>query len=454
MMRSLNGGEQEPQRSLRDATPAERIASLADPGTVSFFPPAGPSPHLARFGIAAHDDDGVVIARARVNGAAVLVAAQDQHYLAGSVGERHGAALQSMITAARHERPAAIVLLLASGGVRLHEANAAELALARVLSSILDARVDGIAVIAIGVASVFGGASVLACAADRLALLPGTRFGLSGPKVLESVHGKWALDADDERDVDGVFGAAARNATGFVELVTDDADALRAWIARAVAECDDFAGSVIAMHRRLGARIAGEAAPAPPFEALSCFDGAEPVDDAGRLWRRRECWLTRPNPGTTLGPADAHALDSALLASMASTGRGERTPLVIVEDSAGHAVSRAAEMRMISQFLAHHAAVLALIRARGRRLIGALVGVGHSAAFFSNALQAPVLYALPSSRVVAMDPSSVARVTGLSVDSMTDGDALLGHPVRHFASVGGVTAIIREASLSELGVSQ
>ena len=82
---------------------------------------------------------------------------------------------------ARREHPVAVVLLLASGGVRLHEANAAELALARVLRTMLDARVEGVAVLAIGAGHVFGGTSVLACAADRLALLPGSRIGLSGP---------------------------------------------------------------------------------------------------------------------------------------------------------------------------------------------------------------------------------------------------------------------------------
>jgi malonate decarboxylase beta subunit len=195
---------------LRMASPYARIAALADTGTVQPLPPAGPSPHIARYGITPHGDDGIVLARVRVGGAPMLVAAQDERYLAGSVGERHARALLAMVGVARREQPAAIVLLLASGGVRLHEANAAELALARALAGLLDARAAGIAVVAIGVGHVFGGASVLACAADRLALLPGTRIGLSGPKVLESVHGKWELDADDERDIEAVFGAAAR----------------------------------------------------------------------------------------------------------------------------------------------------------------------------------------------------------------------------------------------------
>ena len=167
---------------LRTASPRMRIAALADPDSVQFLPPAGPSPHIARFGMVAHADDGIVMARIRLGGSPMLVAAQDETYLAGSVGERHGIALQSMLAQARRERPAAIVLLLASGGVRLHEANAAELALSRALAALLDARADGVPVVAVGVGNLFGGTSVLACAADRLALLPGTRIGLSGPE--------------------------------------------------------------------------------------------------------------------------------------------------------------------------------------------------------------------------------------------------------------------------------
>jgi len=285
-------------------------------------------------------------------------------------------------------------------------------------------------------------------------LLPGTRFGLTGPRVLESVHGKWELDADDARDVDAVFGAKARNASGFVELLADDADAVRAWVVRAAHEREDFASSVVAMHAELGARVTDESARPTAFEALPCFDTAVPVDHGGCLWRRRECWLTRPNSGVMVGAADAHAMDSALLAEVARPRADERPPVVLVEDSAGHVVSRAAEMKLISQFLAHHAAVLALLRAQGTRLIGLLAGSGHSAAFFSNALQAPLLYALASSRVVAMEPSALARVTGVAAESLIEDDPLLGQPVRHFAAHGGVHGVIDEASLAALGIAR
>jgi len=437
---------------LAGAPPQQRIAALADAGSVEVFALPGPSPHLARYGIVPRDDDGIVVARIRVDGQPVLVAAQDERYLAGSVGERHGAALLAMLECARRERPVAVVLLLASGGVRLHEANVAELALARVLRAMLDARVEGLAVLAIAVGHVFGGASVLACAADRLALLPGSRFGLSGPRVLESVHGKWELDADDAQDVDNVFGAASRNQAGHVELLADDAEVVRAWVTRAAQDRAPFESQVYAMHTMLSARISGESTRMPAFEALPCFDGATPVDRDGRLWRRPECWLTPPNSGAAFGPADAHAQDSALLLHIAAPRAGKPAAIVLVEDSAGHAVSRAAEMRLVSQYLAHHAAVLALLRAQGIRLIGLLSGVGHSAAFFANALQAPVLYALADARVVAMEPAAIARVTGLDASTLVEDDPLLGQPVRHFAAWGGIARIVTTASLAAIGL--
>jgi len=110
-------------------------------------------------------------------------------------------------------------------------------------------------------------------------------------------------------------------------------------------------------------------------------------------------------------------------------------------------------MKLISQFLAHHASVLALLRRRGSRLVGLLAGVGHSAAFFTNALQAPVRYALAPSRVVAMEPSAIARVTGISAAPLIENDPLLGQPVRHLAAQGGIV-VIDEASLEALGIAR
>ena len=90
--------------------------------------------------------------------------------------------------------------------------------------------------------------------------------------------------------------------------------------------------------------------------------------------------------------------------------------------------------------------MLGLLRSRGVRIEGRLVGVGHSAAFFANALQADRVAALSTARVVAMDPPAMARVLRLDparLAALVEDDPLLGHPVRHFAALGGATIVER-----------
>ena len=296
-------------------------------------------------------------------------------------------------------------------------------------------RLTGIAVLAIAVGDVFGGASILACAADRLAMLPSARLGVSGPKVIESVHGKWELDAERAGDVDAVFGARARASRGGVDQIADDADAISGWIRMAAANVLPFGDHVARTHAQLET-----SSTLPSLPRIPPLTGASAEDKEGYLWRIGDVIATRHCADHSLGPDFSYALDSALLAKF---GNADAKPtLAIVEDSAGHEVSRAAEMRFISRYLAHHAAVLALLRDHGVRVVALLAGNGHSAAFFVNGLQADLLYALPQARVVAMEPAAIARVTGVDVATLIEDDLMLGQPVKHFAALGGVEAIV------------
>lgn len=402
--------------------PAGRLSALADAGTLALDPPAGASPHLARLGIAAREDDGVVTGRATIGGRRVLVAAQDERFLRGAAGERHARALEALFANAREERPDAVVLVMASGGVRLHEANAAELALARALRALVDARASGVPVLAIGAGDVFGGASVLACACDRLALLPEVRFGLSGPGVIEAARGRDEIAADDAQAVAGVFGAAARAHGGVADLVVDDPGALRAWIDIALRNAPPFERGVRDTQARLAERL-----------GFGASDAAWVAVDGGAAVLR--------GVGTTFGARDAIAIDAELLACLDAGGLAS---LSIREDSQGHEPTRAAEIAGLSQCLAHHACVLGLLRARGVPVGALLTGTGHSAAFFANALQADRVEALPGARVVAMEPPAMARVLRLDpakLAALVEDDPLLGHPVRHFAALGGATIV-------------
>ncbi len=163
----------------------------------------------------------------------MLAAAQDARFLGGSVGANHGAALRRLFERAIRERPDVVVLLVDSGGVRLHEANAAELELARALRALFDVRRAGIPTLAIVTGAAFGGASVVAAACAHLCFLPAARFGLSGPGVIETARGKTELDADDPVAVAALFGAAARVAAGVGTMVDGEAVALRSAIGNA-----------------------------------------------------------------------------------------------------------------------------------------------------------------------------------------------------------------------------
>jgi len=395
-----------------------------------------------------------VLARATIFGAPVLIAAQDERFLGGSAGANHAAALRGLFERARETRPAAVILLAASGGVRLYEANPAEHALARALAALLDLRAAGTHVLALGAGDVFGGSSVLACAADRIALLPGTRLGLSGPRVIEMAHGRGELDADDDAAITSLFGAEARAAAGEIDLVADDATIVRAWIASALRNDSTFEERVRATQVHLATRLFGrdlrrgpaDVRRAPPATPEGLFADAQPVAPDASLWKMNErpIWLARPSAPRPFGPREAHALDVDLLAELAGDSPRDGTTLILVEDSPGHEAPAAAEALCISQYLGQHAAVLALLRARGVRIVGLLTGTGHSAAFFANALQAARVDALTDARVVAMEPAAIARVTRLEpaeIVALVEDDSALGHPVRHFAGFGGVAAI-------------
>ncbi|HEV8501885.1 MAG TPA: carboxyl transferase domain-containing protein [Casimicrobiaceae bacterium] len=400
----------------RTIAPRERLAALADDARFAEHDAVAPSPHLARFGIAAQDDDGVVAATLAIDGRVFEVIAQDARFLRGSAGERHAAKIAAAVGRARAQgRP--LLLLAASGGVRLHEANAAELALARALRALCDARAAGLATFAIGIGDVFGGMSVVAAACGALALTPHARFGVSGPRVIAQARGRDEVDPEDHAAVDALFGAAARARDGIATLVADDPAAMRAWLRAQAGVAAPFADELA----RAQAQLARDA---PGGVSGVAIDG------------------TRAMLPAFVGEVDAArviATDLALLALPRTVGT-----LVIVEDSRGHEASAGAERVALSRFLAHHALVLAALRARGVAIVGVVTGVGHSAAFFANALQADRLYALPASRIVAMEAQALARVIGMDARLLAravEDDPLLGHPARHFAALGGLALV-------------
>jgi len=220
--------------SYAECSARERLALLLDGGSFhEWLPPSERvmSPHLAQLGVPSAFDDGVAVGRAMLDGRSVFVAAQEGAFMGGGVGEVHGAKLVGLMQRALRDRPAAVLLLAESGGVRLHEANAGLIAVSEVMRALLDVRAAGIPVLVLigGANGCFGGMGIVARCADHIVMSDVGRLAMSGPEVIEASHGVDEFDSRDRALVWRTTGGKHRWLTGDCDaLVEDDVAAFRA----------------------------------------------------------------------------------------------------------------------------------------------------------------------------------------------------------------------------------
>jgi malonate decarboxylase beta subunit len=219
--------------SFAELSARQRVQALLDTG--SFSEILGPaqrvvSPHLAALGVPYAFDDGVVIGSGTLDSQPVLIAAQEGEFMGGGVGEVHGAKLTGLLRRALRDRPAAVLVLAESGGVRLHEANAGLIAVSEVMRALLDVRAAGIPVLMLigGANGCFGGMGLIAGCADYVVMSDAARMSMSGPEVIESSHGVEEFDSRDRALVWRTTGGKHRYIMGDCDrLVEDDVAAFR-----------------------------------------------------------------------------------------------------------------------------------------------------------------------------------------------------------------------------------
>ena len=212
--------------SWYEASARQRVDALVDAGSFSEF--IGPelreiSPHLAIFDLPEQFDDGIVVGRGRLDGAPVLVAAQEGRFMGGAVGEVHGAKLTGLLRAARalHQD---VLILFDTGGVRLQEANAGELAIAEIMRTIIEARCAGLNIVGLigGRAGCYGGGSLIAGTCSRLVISEQGRLSVSGPEVIETNKGIEEFDSRDRALVWRTMGGKHRYLIGGADTFVDD----------------------------------------------------------------------------------------------------------------------------------------------------------------------------------------------------------------------------------------
>ncbi len=212
--------------SWYEASARGRIAGLVDPG--SFTEIIGPaeretSPHLAIFDLPEQFDDGMIVGRATVGGNRVLVAAQEGRFMGGAFGEVHGAKLVGLLRSAR-ATGRDVIILFDTGGVRLQEANAGELAIAEIMRALVLARLDGLRVIGLigGRAGCYGGGGLIAGCCSTLIISEQGRISVSGPEVIETNKGVEEFDSKDRALVWRTMGGKHRYLIGGANRFVED----------------------------------------------------------------------------------------------------------------------------------------------------------------------------------------------------------------------------------------
>ena len=215
--------------SWYEASARQRIDALVDAGSFAEF--IGPelreiSPHLAIFDLPEQFDDGMVIGRGQLDGAPVLVAAQEGRFMGGAFGEIHGAKLTGLLHAALALKQD-VLILFDTGGVRLQEANAGELAIAEIMRAVIEARRAGVKIVGLigGRAGCYGGGSLIAGTCSRLIISEQGRLSVSGPEVIETNKGIEEFDSRDRALVWRTMGGKHRYLIGGADTFVDD-DAL------------------------------------------------------------------------------------------------------------------------------------------------------------------------------------------------------------------------------------
>lgn len=467
------------RRSFRAATARERLDGLLDAGRwTEFLPPTAriTSPHLAEFDLPAAFDDGVAVGCGRLAGQTVFVAAQEGRFMGGAAGEVHSAKIVGLLQRAAKERPAAVLLLLDSGGVRLHEANAGLIGVSEMLCGIMALRALGVPVLALigGASGCFGGIGIVARCCDRIIMSDEGRLGLSGPEVIETAHGPKEFDSKDRDLVWRTTGGRHRYLLGDCDrLVADDIGDFAAAAVEAIATARPFSlDSLATEHAQLAARARhlgggrdagaiwrllgapdsaalsrlrlkdfvveaaairfagrGKQPEIHPAEADSedstgnwravvdrLFPAGHTIRCAGRILtgEARSSGQTVAVVGTAGHALIGFEIALALAGEVLRVIQEGRTrPLVILVDTQGHRLSLRDEVLGLSSFMAHLAKCIGLARSRGHRTVGLVYDQAVSAGFFVTGLLAETCHALPGTRIQVMNLRAMARVMRL-----------------------------------------
>ncbi|MBC3930828.1 biotin-independent malonate decarboxylase subunit beta [Undibacterium curvum] len=460
-----------PALNFANASPRERLAGLVD-AFCEILPPSElqHSPQLQALGLPLAADDGVVIGSGYLNGQLLYLAAQDGRFMGGSVGEIHGAKLLGLCRLALQDRPAALVLLGDSGGVRLQEANAGLLAIAELLRAVLEVRAAGIPVLMLigGQRGCFGGMGLVAHSANAIVMSANARLGMSGPEVIASACGRAEYDPADQAQIMATTGAQHRWEQGdIVQLLSADIASFRAVLPELIQRYSSAAALTLSqcvdehqfLQRRLQAALLSDQLTATSCTAQTLQD--DPLlqvlmnvsasdwklqGDAqlvhGELSIAAQRWsLIALRQHAVIGVELAWQMAALVLQAVQQQ---PQRPLLLLIDTAGQRLRRQEEMLGLPRFMAHLAKCLQLARMAEMPVLALIYDQALSGAIVATGMMADQCYALEAAQIHVMAASAMASITGMSEDkvhTLNQSDPGFAPGVEHYWAMGGIDAI-------------
>jgi malonate decarboxylase beta subunit len=213
--------------SFYESNARERIDSLIDENSFEEILPSElkiQSPHLKKINLVSSFNDGVIIGKAKIDSKPILIASQEGKFMGGTVGEVHGGKILGLLKKAIKEKVTAVFFVIDTGGVRLHEANAGLIAISEIMRAIFEVRSHNIPVYAIvgSQNGCFGGMGIVAGCCNAIVMNEEGRLGLSGPEVIETVHGVEEFDSKDKPLVWRTLGGKHRFIMNLIDYIVSD----------------------------------------------------------------------------------------------------------------------------------------------------------------------------------------------------------------------------------------
>lgn len=333
----------------------------------------------------------LVVAKAELRSHGLVVVCFDYAREHGSIGTQEArqivAALHCARTEGRH-----LVLLLETSGIRVTDETAGIASLRAVLREAMDARLDGVRMIAMVFRCAFGGASMLASVCERRVLHADTLFSMSGPRLITQSVGATCFDAADKLAVLRLLGGTARaSVSGDIKVVPAEVqaylDALMRWLASPPARPPTLSGMRQA-NERLALRLQTPLCePAPTSSDAALLDPC-----ARRLLEARHpdgyaAMLAdgvvsvrprRPEPTRILVLATPQATGAratlALARELLRTEEPASSSTLVMVDAESHAATPQDEALVLSEVLAHLALTLRLLHRTGHPVEVAVTG--------------------------------------------------------------------------------